>query len=146
MHKGRLLLVALFVVLMVIPALVSAEDPPESAGQEEGDAPSGVAVAEGVIAVGIEARQPVGASNSFPNDVGKLYCWTKITGAAEPIQILHRWKRGDEVKAGVSLEVRGSPWRIFSSKTILPEWTGEWSVEVVFDGTVIETLNFVISE
>ena len=33
--------------------------------------------------------------------------------------------------ARVSLPVRSAKWRTYSSKKIVPEWTGEWEVQVV---------------
>jgi hypothetical protein len=39
----------------------------------------------------------------------------------------------------------GSPWRTWSSKTIPPEWSGEWSVEIRdASGAVLETVGFTV--
>jgi hypothetical protein len=47
--------------------------------------------------------------------------------------------------ARVSLRVAGPNWRTWSSKTILPEWTGEWRVDVVGpDGTVLRSVDFTV--
>ncbi|MCD4812511.1 DUF2914 domain-containing protein [bacterium] len=115
-------------------------------GAMEASVQSGIQVVEGVIATGIEARQPVGENTSFSKDVVKVYCWTKISGVTDPVQVIHRWKKGEQVMAEVSLGVGGSPWRIYSSKNIMPEWTGTWSVDVVVGEKVIKTLEFMIAE
>jgi hypothetical protein len=47
--------------------------------------------------------------------------------------------------AAVELNVGGSPWRTWSSKTIDPSWTGAWTVEIKdAQGTILQTLNFQI--
>jgi hypothetical protein len=41
--------------------------------------------------------------------------------------------------------VRTPAWRTWSSKTLLPEWTGEWMVEVLTsDGTPLESVIFFV--
>ena len=81
-----------------------------------------------VMASGVEKREPVGGGETFPSDVGKVFAWMRVTGAAgQAIQVV--WSHGDHTFT-VPLEIGGSPWRTWSSKTIPPFWNGEWSVEV----------------
>lgn len=81
-----------------------------------------------VIATGVENREPVGAGETFPSDVGKVFAWMRVTGAAgQAIQVV--WSHGTHTFT-VPLEIGGSSWRTWSSKTIPPYWSGEWSVEV----------------
>ena len=47
--------------------------------QEEAEA---AVTAEVVLATGVEERQPVGEATEFAADVGTVYAWTRITGAA----------------------------------------------------------------
>ncbi|RMH43608.1 MAG: DUF2914 domain-containing protein, partial [Gammaproteobacteria bacterium] len=42
----------------------------------------------------------------------------------------HVWYWQDREMARVDLPVRSSNWRTWSSKRILPEWTGPWRVVV----------------
>ena len=52
----------------------------------------------------------------------------------------HRWTLNGTVMAEVSFNVRASRWRVHSSKTLLPEWRGDWVVDVVDDnGAVVES-------
>ena len=49
--------------------------------------------------------------------------------------------------AEVKLPVRSSNWRTFSSKNIMPEWTGQWIVDIADeDGTVIYSLPFTVKQ
>ena len=106
-----------------------------------------VGIAEAVVAISIDAEQrlPVGADSTFNADVGQLWFFTRITGATEDITVEHVWYHGDEERARVPIAVRGSNWRTWSSKNIVPEWTGAWRVEVVGpDGSVLTTVRFTV--
>jgi hypothetical protein len=109
--------------------------------------PRGITI-EPVLCTGIEERMPVGEAEEFPDDVGKVYLWTRITGVAEGEIIIHHvWLHEGQEKADVSLPVKGSPWRTYSYKTIPPEWAGQWEVKVVgSDGNVIKTVPFTVGE
>ena len=103
-------------------------------------------VAEAAIAPEVVDRTPVGADTTFASDVGRLYCWTRITGAEGETTVHHVWFHGDEERADLELSVGASSWRTWSNKTIMPEWTGDWRVEVRdADGNVLETIRFTIS-
>jgi hypothetical protein len=104
----------------------------------------GSEVLEASIATGMENRQPVGAGETFPASVGKLYCYTKIAGGQEGGEVVHKWMKGGEPMAEVTLKLGGSPWRVYSSKIIVPEATGKWSVDVMQDGKVLKTLEFTV--
>ena len=45
--------------------------------------------------------------------------------------VTHRWMLDDENKAEVPFAVGGPRWRVYSSKNLVPEWTGDWRVEIV---------------
>ena len=72
----------------------------------------------------------MGRSETFPPDVGQVYFFTQILGAAEPSDIVHVWIYDGREVAIVPLVVNGPSWRTWSSKRILPEWRGDWTVEV----------------
>ena len=96
-----------------------------------------------LFARGVVAREPVGVSDTFPPDVGEVYFFTHILGAEKPTEILHVWIHEGWEMAIVPLEVQSPSWRTWSSKRILPEWKGEWTVEVrETDGTVIYRASF----
>jgi len=96
-----------------------------------------------VTATGVENRQPVGVADTFPADVGKVYAWMRVTGAADQaIQVV--WSYGS-LTFNVPLEIGGPSWRTWSSKIIMPVWTGEWTVEVLdAQGNSITGTTFMI--
>ncbi len=94
---------------------------------------------------GIESWAPVGAGKMFPSTVGKVYCFTRVTGAAEPAEIVHVWYLNDEEKARVTLAVRSKYWRTWSSKLLLEQWTGKWRVDVqAADGKLLRSSEFLV--
>jgi hypothetical protein len=103
-------------------------------------------VDEQTICTAIEDRVPSGVDSSFSSDVGKLYCYTKISGSDDTTTVSHVWYLGDEEKAKIELSVKGKTWRTWSSKNIDPSWIGNWKVEVVSaNGDVLATKSFVIT-
>ncbi len=133
------------------PAATTMEAQPAATPQAKAVTPaaapettSALQVVEISIAPEIKDREPVGAADKFPATVGKLYCYTKIVGGTEGTVITHRWKKGNDVMAVVQLKVNGSPWRTFSSKSIMSDWTGAWSVEVLEGDKVLKTIDFTI--
>lgn len=98
---------------------------------------------EAEIAAGIVDRMPQDAGVLFPVDVGEVFCWTRVTGAAGTT-IQHVWIHGD-MEFPVAQQIGGSPWRTWTSKTIPAEWAGDWSVEIRDEnGEVLETLQFTV--
>lgn len=106
--------------------------------------PFTVAIEDAVICREIADREPVGAGDIFTSQVEKLYCYTRVLGATEDIAITHNWYYQDALVTQVTLNVRSSNWRTWSSKTILPDQTGEWRVEVTSEsGETLKTIYFM---
>lgn len=104
---------------------------------------AGQVTVEAQLGTEIVESMPQGTGTSFPADVGTIYCWTRVTGAADQ-GIRHVWTH-DDMEFPVELEIGGSPWRTWSSKQIPPEWSGEWSVRILdMQGNVLETLTFTV--
>ena len=105
-----------------------------------------VEVAEAVICQDVVDREPIDAGDSFEVTVGKLFCFTKIVGAQEEIEIAHVWYHGDVERARVNLSVRAASWRTYSSKIIQPHEIGDWHVDIIGpDDEVLETVEFEIT-
>jgi hypothetical protein len=135
MMHHRQMHVAALTVLGVCAAL------PQSAQAQQGmQSAPGV---EAQIAAQIVDREPQEAGTVFAADVGQVYCWSRFTGA-EGTTIQHVWIH-DGVEYPVSLAIGGSPWRTWSSKSIPPEWAGDWRVEIRdSSGNMMETLSFTV--
>lgn len=102
---------------------------------------------EGKLCTSIENRMPVGTATSFTADVGKVYLWCQITGAAGETTIKHVWYHQGKEMATVELPVRGASWRTYSSKTIPENWTGDWEVKVMdAEGNTLATIPFTVGK
>jgi hypothetical protein len=103
-------------------------------------------VTEAVICTSVEQREPKGAGETFSADVGQLYCFTRIEGAAGTT-IKHAWYWQDAVQREIPLSIGGSPWRTWSQKNIQPMQTGAWRVDIVAeDGTVLKSVKFTVEK
>ena len=103
---------------------------------------AGVTV-DAVLTTGVVERMPVDTASSFPADVGAVFLWTRVEGAAGTT-LRHAWMHGGQ-EAVVELSIEGSPWRTWSTRRVLPEWTGEWRVEIRDEAdNVLETVTFTV--
>ncbi|MDR8390166.1 DUF2914 domain-containing protein [Aliifodinibius sp. S!AR15-10] len=93
----------------------------------------------------IEDRNIVNVDSVFTSSVERVYCFTQVDGAEKTTTITHVWYYGNEEKARVELPVNGPNWRTWSSKFILENWLGEWSVDILdSSGEVLATKTFRI--
>lgn len=107
----------------------------------------GLTVEDIRICTSVEDRQPIGADTSFDRDVGKLSCFTKLSGDQDSATIYHVWYYNDKEMAKVELSIRAKIWRTWSNKNILDTWTGNWRVDVLSsDGEVLGSMEFTIRE
>jgi hypothetical protein len=102
-------------------------------------------VVEAVVCQEIVDRTPVGTGDVIPAGTERVFCYTRIQGAAGETEITHNWYYQGTLKASVKLPVRAADWRTWSSKRLSPAWTGEWMVEVLAgDGTPLESIIFFV--
>lgn len=109
--------------------------------------PGKIEVAAAAISRDVVNREAVDVGTRFPNSVSRLYCYTKIVGASQPTEIVHVWSYGDVERARISLNVKSSNWRTFSSKAIQPHEIGAWRVDVLDSaGNLLQTINFEVTQ
>jgi hypothetical protein len=121
------------------PATVTQEQP-AAVAQE----PPALVLEEIQICTGVEYRQPIGAAPVFPDDLDKLYCFTKIGGADRTTYVDHVWYFGDDEVARVKLPVKSNPWRTWSSKKLY-KGLSKGHVEIVSEnGDVLGQAEFEI--
>lgn len=88
-------------------------------------------VAKGVITTEVVERSPTDIVSSVPSTVGKLYFFTRVEGAEGKTTVTHVWTWNEMEMARIDLPVRSTNWRTFSSKVFLPEWKGQWQVNIL---------------
>jgi hypothetical protein len=83
----------------------------------------------------------------YPATVGTVTFWTRLTGGSPGRWVEHVWFHGDKEIARVRQKVEGPTWRTWTRKRIVPEWTGDWRVEVhAEDGTVLAERFFTVEK
>ena len=113
--------------------------------QEDTTMAVSVQVDQILFGTGIENREAVGVDTVFSADTAKVYCWVLLTGAESETQVSFVWYHGDEQMADVNVPVRSVRWRCWTSKTIMPEHTGTWKVEIKDEaGKVLESASFQV--
>jgi hypothetical protein len=114
--------------------------------QEESEiTPQLVSVEDAVICRNVVDRTPSEVIDVVPSDIKKVYCFTKIVGAAQDSEVVHNWYFDGNLVASVNLFVGSTNWRTYSSKTILPDYTGAWKVEVLSKGgELLKQIMFVV--
>lgn len=91
---------------------------------------SNATVARAQFTSAIDNREPVDKVSNLLNDKSRVYFFSEIKDAPNQ-KITHRWEYNGKVMSEMNFDVGGDRWRVFSSKTLDPSWTGEWKVSVV---------------
>jgi len=129
-------------MVMCLMAAIGAIAIPTGTGLADDTA---IQIESAVVCQDVVDREPVGSGDVFAKETPRVYCFCKVVGAAADTQITHNWYYKGSLKASVKLNVRSSSWRTWSSKTIIPEWDGEWMVEILSeDGSPLESIIFYI--
>ena len=86
-----------------------------------------------------------GGAETFGTDVGKVFCMARVVGVEPPAEITFAWYHEGKTMARVPLTVRSSNYRTWSSKNIMPAWTGAWEVKLLDEtGRVLATGSFTV--
>ncbi len=90
-------------------------------------------VGRAVFTTGIEDREPVIAVDSISSSsFASLTFFTELSDL-QGHNITHQWVYDGNVMFEKTFEVNGARWRIWTSKTFLPGWTGTWTANVLDD-------------
>ena len=148
-HRHRVLAIALFLTVSVVsnaddsmssgsnvqpgnnPATKTQEIQAEESSDSRPSAEqSSGKVARALFTSEIVDREPANDLTTMDNTSGRIYFYTDLRNLAGQI-VTHRWEYNDAVMAEVKFKVGDGPrWRVYSSKNLLPEWTGSWTVFV----------------
>lgn len=141
MIRRKAMALALFALLTLAflqPSLTQGEMP---ATQVKPNLPT---IQKAVICEKVEKRTPWGIREAYPSTIGNLFCFVHLTEIPSEGTIYHVWYHGKKEIAKVGLSISPPQWRTWSSKIILPDWKGDWKVEIVFGDHILKTLTFII--
>ena len=99
-------------------------------------------IARAVFTSNIVDREPIDDISTLSSSHGEIFYFTELKNLEGQI-ITHRWEYNGKVMAEVQFDVGAPRWRVYSSKKVLPEWTGEWVVTVLDDSNNILTSDSV---
>ena len=102
-----------------------------TAQETDATAPTaGEQVARAVFTSDVQGREPTDTITSLSNDKNKIYFFSDLRGLGGQV-VTHRWEYQGRNMGDVKFNVGGPRWRVWSSKTLLPQWTGEWRVSII---------------
>lgn len=146
-HRRRSIVICLLLVFAgVATGRAVAEDEPGAEDIADVIVEPAVPSALAQFTTAVENREPVDQVSFVENDVRSIIFFSDLR-QLEGRTVTHRWLHGDVVRAEVAFEVRGPRWRVWSSKDLLEDWLGDWTVEIVTDdGEVIAAETFTYTD
>lgn len=104
------------------PVTTSKQDMAEQSGFSKGS------VVRSVFTNEIKDREPTDKLES--TDAERVYYFTELRDMNGQTAT-HRWEHDGKVMSEVKFNVNSNRWRVWSSKTFIPEIAGDWKVSVV---------------
>jgi hypothetical protein len=96
------------------------------------------------IAGNIESRVPVGVASEFPWDVGRVFCWVRISSSHAPVPVKFLWYKNDEMVLEWPYSLISESGRLWGMKAVA---TGKWRVEIVdASKNIVKTASFEVKE
>jgi hypothetical protein len=98
-------------------------------------------VSRALFTIGIDNREPVIMVDSIDsNSYRSISFFTELNDLSGH-NITHQWTHNDKVMFEKTFEVKSARWRVWTSKTLIPSWTGSWTVNVLDDDREILASN-----
>ncbi len=126
----RVLAITLFAMLHAAPATA------QNASRNAGSVSSGTFTSNVVNGVPDDYRQ------AFDTSTRNIYYVSEVLDL-QGQKVIHRWKLEGKVMQEVPISVERARQSVWSKSVMQPDWTGDWTVEVVNGrGKVIKIDNF----
>jgi len=90
-------------------------------------------VSRALFTIGVDNREPVIMVDSIDSSAYKSISFFTELNDLSGHNVTHQWTFNDKVMFEKTFEVHGSRWRVWTSKTLIPSWTGTWTVNVLDD-------------
>lgn len=100
-------------------------------------------VSRAIFTIGVDNREPVIMVDSIDSgSYSSISFFTELSDL-QGHNVTHQWTFQDQVMFEKTFEVRGDRWRVWTSKTLIPSWTGSWTVNVLDENrTVLASKSF----
>jgi hypothetical protein len=98
------------------------------------------------LTTAVVEREPVDSIANLTTEHTQVYYFTEVRDMTGET-VIHRWEYNGEIMAEIDFAVGGPRWRVYSSKTLLPGWTGDWKVSVLdAAGNALSVNSFAYTE
>ena len=88
-------------------------------------------ISRALFTTGIDGREPVAMVDSMDSATSNsISFFTEINNMSGET-VTHQWTHHDKVMFEKTFEVKAARWRVWTSKTLIPDWTGTWTVNVL---------------
>ncbi len=101
-----------------------------SAVQDEQSGYSQGSVIRSIFTTEVSEHEPTDKVDKLLSNYRRVFYFTELQDMSGQTAI-HRWEYNGNVMAETKFTVSGPRWRVWSSKNLLPSWTGEWKVSVL---------------
>ena len=129
-----------------VHAAESTSPADEPAAAPEALTESTGSVARATFTSNVTEREPVDAISTLSNNNQQIYYFTEILDLPGG-SVKHRWEYNGELMAEIPFTIGGPRWRVYSSKTLDPQWLGEWKVSTIdASGSVLSVNTFTYME
>lgn len=88
-------------------------------------------VSRAVFATAIDNREPVATVESLDSSTTRSITFFTELNDLSGQTVTHQWTHNDKVMFEKSFEVKAQRWRVWTSKTLIPNWSGTWTVNVL---------------
>ncbi len=96
-------------------------------------------VSRAVFTIGVDNREPVLQVDSINSSSYSSISFFTELNDLEGHNVTHQWSYNDKIMFEKTFEVKGPRWRVWTSKTLIPSWTGTWTVNVLDDDRSVLT-------
>ena len=88
-------------------------------------------VSRALFTTAVDDREPVATVDSLDSSSTRsVTFFTELNDMSGQL-VTHQWTHQDKVMFEKTFEVKGERWRVWTSKTLIPDWSGTWTVNVL---------------
>ncbi|MDC1286534.1 DUF2914 domain-containing protein [Gammaproteobacteria bacterium] len=96
-------------------------------------------ISRALFTTGIDNREPMTIVDSVDSGTSNsISFFTEVTDMSGQ-KVTHQWTYNDKVMFEKTFEVKSTRWRVWTSKTLIPGWTGTWTVNVLDNERLLVT-------
>jgi len=88
-------------------------------------------IGRALFTTGIDNREPMAIVDSIDSGTSNSISFFTEVNDMSGQKVTHQWTYNDKVMFEKTFEVKSARWRFWTSKTLIPGWTGTWTVNVL---------------